>query len=205
MSLTNSLCPHCLRKIEAKIVIQDNRGDRVYMHKWCPTHKLIKVLLSTDVPYFKQQRDFIKPGQMPLKFNTPIKYGCSPTTAAFAPDHEQHSCLTLAANHRPLQPALSGLLLRLRSASADASVLEQIKFMLDAIIRNEGRPDIVQISGGEPTIHPDFFKILDMAKIATGPLNISCSTPTASSSPAIPPSSRASPQYMPGFELYLQF
>ena len=26
--------------------------------------------------------------------------------------------------------------------------------MLDAIVRNEGEPDVVQISGGEPTIHP---------------------------------------------------
>jgi len=36
--------------------------------------------------------------------------------------------------------------------------------MLDAIVRNEAEPDIVQISGGEPTIHPQFFEILDAAK-----------------------------------------
>ena len=34
--------------------------------------------------------------------------------------------------------------------------------MLDAVVRNEGEPDVVQISGGEPTIHPDFFAILDL-------------------------------------------
>ena len=36
--------------------------------------------------------------------------------------------------------------------------------MLDCVVRNEGRPDIVQISGGEPTIHPEFFAVLDLAK-----------------------------------------
>jgi hypothetical protein len=36
--------------------------------------------------------------------------------------------------------------------------------MLDAVVANEGEPDVVQISGGEPTIHPDFFAILDAAK-----------------------------------------
>jgi uncharacterized radical SAM superfamily Fe-S cluster-containing enzyme len=36
--------------------------------------------------------------------------------------------------------------------------------MLDAVVRNEGRPDVVQLSGGEPTMHPDFFKILSLAK-----------------------------------------
>ena len=39
-----------------------------------------------------------------------------------------------------------------------------IKTMLDTIVKNEKEPDVVQISGGEPTIHPQFFEILDYAK-----------------------------------------
>ena len=35
--------------------------------------------------------------------------------------------------------------------------------MLDAVVRNEGKPDVVQISGGEPTVHPRFFEVLDAA------------------------------------------
>ena len=36
--------------------------------------------------------------------------------------------------------------------------------MLDAVCSNEAEPDIVQISGGEPTVHPQFFEILAAAK-----------------------------------------
>jgi uncharacterized radical SAM superfamily Fe-S cluster-containing enzyme len=36
--------------------------------------------------------------------------------------------------------------------------------MLQLIVESEGEPDVVQISGGEPTIHPNFFEILDSAK-----------------------------------------
>ncbi len=36
--------------------------------------------------------------------------------------------------------------------------------MLDAIVAAEGEPDLVQISGGEPTIHPRFFEILEAAR-----------------------------------------
>lgn len=36
--------------------------------------------------------------------------------------------------------------------------------MLDAVVRNEGHPDVVQISGGEPTVHPEFFEIIELAK-----------------------------------------
>src|SRR3569833_2485619 len=158
--LTNSVCPHCLRKVEAKIVIQ---GDCVYMHKWCPTHKLMKVLISTDVLYFRQLWDFIKPGQMPLKFNTPIKYGC-PYDCGLCPDHEQHSCLSLleitdVCNlNCPICYANSG------THRTTHRPFEQVERMLNMIVRNEMEPDIVQISGGEPTLHPQFFDILDAAK-----------------------------------------
>jgi hypothetical protein len=36
--------------------------------------------------------------------------------------------------------------------------------MLDALVKSEGEPDLVQISGGEPTLHPDFFAILDAVR-----------------------------------------
>ena len=42
--------------------------------------------------------------------------------------------------------------------------LTQVLAMLDAVVANEGTPDVVQISGGEPTLHPDFFAILDAAR-----------------------------------------
>jgi len=35
--------------------------------------------------------------------------------------------------------------------------LAMVLAMLDAVVANEGTPDVVQISGGEPTLHPDFF------------------------------------------------
>jgi uncharacterized radical SAM superfamily Fe-S cluster-containing enzyme len=90
-ALTNSVCSHCLVKVEAKIVFQD---DCVYLIKHCPTHGHQEVLIADDIDYYKQSLEFIKPGDMPLKFNTPIKYGC-PYDCGLCPDHEQHSCLTL--------------------------------------------------------------------------------------------------------------
>src|ERR1700759_1074641 len=85
--LTNSLCSHCLRKIEAKVIIQD---DAVYLDKRCPEHGRERVLISTDVDYWHQTRRFLKPGQMPRTFNTPIVHGC-PYDCGLCPDHEQHS------------------------------------------------------------------------------------------------------------------
>ena len=90
-ALTNSVCSQCLIKVEAKIIFRD---ECVYLVKHCPTHGQEEVLIADDIEYYKKSLEFIKPGDMPLKFNTPIKYGC-PYDCGLCPDHEQHSCLTL--------------------------------------------------------------------------------------------------------------
>ena len=198
--LTNSLCSTCLRKVEAKVVIQD---DHVYLHKWCPEHRLQKVLVSTDAEYYQLSRQTLKPGQMPLKFNTPIQYGC-PFDCGLCPDHEQHSCLTLVE-------ITDGCNLTCPVCYSESSPLrvgshrplEQVEFMLDCVVRNEGEPDVVQISGGEPTIHPQFFDILDAAKkrpikhlmVNTNGIKIAHDAEFA----------KRLKEYMPGFEVYLQF
>jgi uncharacterized radical SAM superfamily Fe-S cluster-containing enzyme len=197
--LTNSVCSTCLRKVEAKVIIQDGR---VYLHKHCPQHKAERVLISTDAEYYMLQRRFLKPGQLPKQFNTRIEHGC-PYDCGLCPDHEQHSCLTLIE-------VTDGCNLTCPVCYAESSPkrmqhrsLEQIEFMLDAVVRNEGEPDVVQISGGEPTLHPDFFTILDMAKarpikhlmLNTNGLRIAGDEEFT----------QRLAEYMPGFEVYLQF
>lgn len=197
--LTNSVCSTCLEKIEAKIVFQD---ERVYLLKNCLKHGREKVLISTDIEYFKLSRSFLKPGQLPLRFNTETKFGC-PYDCGLCPDHEQHSCLTLIEVtdkcnlECPVCYAESG-----PNAGAHRS-LELIDFMLDELVKNEGEPDVVQISGGEPTIHPQFFDILDLARskpirhlmVNTNGVKIARDRDFCARLAT----------YMPGFEVYLQF
>ncbi len=156
-----SICSNCYRKVEAKIVFQDGN---VYLLKRCPQHGSEKVLIADDIDYYRRCREvFIKPPEMPQVYNTPVKWGC-PYDCGLCTDHEQHSCLTLVeicdyCNLRcPVCYAASG------PERQQFRTLPQIEKMLDAVVRNEGHPDVVQLSGGEPTVHPDFFKIVELAK-----------------------------------------
>ncbi|NIO63970.1 MAG: radical SAM protein, partial [Gammaproteobacteria bacterium] len=45
--------------------------------------------------------------------------------------------------------------------------LSQVEAILDRLIITEHEPEIVQISGGEPTIHPQILEILEAAKSRT--------------------------------------
>ncbi|CAJ1001277.1 putative radical SAM superfamily Fe-S cluster-containing enzyme [Brevibacillus aydinogluensis] len=197
--LTNSICSQCLRKTEAKVIFEEGR---VYLWKHCPRHGREKVLISTDVDYYKRCREFLKPAEMPQVWNTPIRYGC-PYDCGLCPDHEQHSCLTLVevTDHCNLQCPIC-----YAESSPNRTTwrsLAEIERMLDAVVRNEGEPDIVQISGGEPTLHPQFFDILDMAKarpirhlmVNTNGIRIAQDREFV----------RRLAAYMPGFEIYLQF
>lgn len=195
-----SICSACFRKVEGKIVFRD---DKVVMLKRCPEHGAESVLIADDVSYYRKCREvFLKPPEQADNYNTPIRWGC-PYDCGLCPDHEQHSCLTLVeitdhCNLRcPTCYASSG------PERVSYRSMAQVEAMLDAIVRNEGHPDIVQVSGGEPTLHPQFFEILDAAKarpvrhlmVNTNGLRIAAEEDFVSRLTG----------YMPDFELYLQF
>ena len=195
-----SICGTCLRRVEGNILIKDGA---VYMDKWCPQHGRKRVLLADDADYYRLCREkFIKPPELPQRFNTERRWGC-PYDCGLCPEHMQHSCLTLVevtdhCNLRcPICYADSG---PHRPGFRDLAMIER---MLDAIVANEGEPDVVQISGGEPTLHPDFFAILDAAKARPiKHLMVNTNGLRIAKEPAFVERLAG---YMPGFELYLQF
>lgn len=195
-----SICATCFRRVEAKIVFEDGR---VFLLKRCPEHGREKVLMADDVEYYRRCREiFIKPPEMPLRYNTAVQWGC-PYDCGLCPGHEQHTCLALIeitdnCNLRcPICYASSG------PERTLFRPLETIEKMLDAVVRNEGEPDVVQISGGEPTLHPDFFNILELAKqrpirhlmVNTNGIRIAQDKGFA----------ERLAEFMPDFEIYLQF
>ena len=80
--------------------------------------------------------------------------------------------------------------------------VEEVERMLDIIVANEGSPDVVQISGGEPTVHPHFFEILDVAKKEA---HQAFNAQHKWGLPKILSSQQSWPLYAPDFEIYLQF
>jgi uncharacterized radical SAM superfamily Fe-S cluster-containing enzyme len=197
---TSSVCTTCMRVCQATILIKD---DRVFMDKWCPAHGTERVLVADDADYYRLCREvYIKPPEMPRRFNTPMQYGC-PYDCGLCPDHMQHSCLTLVeitdnCNLRcPVCFAASG------PERLTHKPLEEVFAMLDAVVANEGEPDVVQLSGGEPTLHPDFFAILDAARARPiRHLMINTNGIRIAQEPAF---AERLADYRSGFEVYLQF
>lgn len=196
---TISLCPECLKRVGAKIIIQD---EKVWMTKRCPDHGSFKTLMATDADYYKNIRNYNKASETPLHFGTDVNYGC-PYDCGLCVDHEQHSCLSIVEITDRCNLSCPTCYAMSSPHYGNHRSLEEIEKMLDILVENEGEPDVVQISGGEPTIHPEFFKILDIAK--TKPIKHLMVNTNGIRIANDPGFAEELVEYMPEFEIYLQF
>ena len=160
--LTRSLCPQCKRVIDAQILLRDGR---VIMRKRCPEHGWFEALVFGDADLYTRIQRFNKPGTLPLKFATETRDGC-PLDCGLCPEHQQHTCLALIEVNSgcnldcPLCFANSGTHL---AKTGFELTYEQVDFMLDRFVEAEGQPEVIQFSGGEPTLHP---RLLDFVALA---------------------------------------
>ena len=153
-----TMCEECLQLVPAK-VIRD--GDNVYYQKRCSDHGVQKTLVSTDADYFLAAIDYLKPGDLPLQPQTKIDYGC-PYDCGLCPDHEQHSCLAIIEVNEECNLTCPVCFANSSPAKNGTRTLAEVEQMLDILVASEGEPDLVQISGGEPTIHPQIMDILKL-------------------------------------------
>jgi 7,8-dihydro-6-hydroxymethylpterin dimethyltransferase len=199
VELTNSLCVHCLQKIEAKVVV--DKGC-VYLQKFCPEHGAQRVLIADDAAYWQRGRSlYSKAPTTPPQRHTGMKRGC-PWDCGLCPDHDQHSCLAILeitdqCNFNcPICYAASHV-------NGGHRSLDEIERMLDAVATKKDAVSVLQISGGEPTQHPDLFEILDRVKARSiRHIMLNTNGQRIAEDEAFV---RRLSTYMPGFELYLQF
>jgi uncharacterized radical SAM superfamily Fe-S cluster-containing enzyme len=130
------------------------------MRKRCPNHGWFEALISSDAQMYVQAMPYNKPGTIPLHFNSEVQDGC-PFDCGLCPEHQQHTCV--------------GIIEVTGRCNLDCPVcfagdehnarlsLEQVDSILENLLHCEGWPDVVQFSGGEPTVHPH---ILDMMRLA---------------------------------------
>src|SRR5262249_23376693 len=155
--LTRSICPECRRVLDAKILLRNNK---VYLRRRCPEHGEFEALVYGDAQAYTSATKFNKPGTVPLEFTTAIQHGC-PHDCGLCPDHQQHTCLGIIEVN-----SACNMDCPLCFANAGAGfnlTLEEVEAILDHLVATEGSPEVVQFSGGEPSIHP---KIGDMMKAA---------------------------------------
>jgi uncharacterized radical SAM superfamily Fe-S cluster-containing enzyme len=156
--LTRSICPTCRIPIDAQIVLRDSK---VFMRKRCPEHGRCEALVYADAQAYTSQAKFTKPGTVPLAYTSQVEHGC-PHDCGLCPDHQQHACLGIIEVNSACNMQCP---LCFANAGAGFSLtLDEVEEVLDGFVQTEGYPEVVQFSGGEPTIHPEIVPMLRAAK-----------------------------------------
>ena len=154
---TLSTCPTCLDLVKTKILA---RNHRVYFQKFCPAHGYSRAMVSEDLDYYLRIKEYARAGSIPHTFSTETHKGC-PLDCGLCPDHEQHTCHPIVeiTDHCNLDCPIC------MADNQKRGFLSPVKFssIVENLIKAEGSLENITLSGGEPSLHPDFWQLVAIA------------------------------------------
>jgi hypothetical protein len=161
-SMTKSLCGTCKGAVDAKIQLRDGA---VWFDKFCPAHGHQEVLVSSDAEWYLDCLSFVAPNTPPSRVMKEVREGC-PFDCGACPSHQQKVYL-------PVIPITSGCNLDCpicytinKNDHAHNLSKEEMRKILDHLVEDHGELDIINFTGGEPTLHPGLPEFLQMCRDA---------------------------------------
>jgi uncharacterized radical SAM superfamily Fe-S cluster-containing enzyme len=159
---TKSICPECLKVLDASIFEEDNK---VYLKKECPEHGSFQELYWSDYDQYLRAEKLRYDGDGLNNPRTQTVNGC-PYDCGICPEHKSHTALAIidVTNRCNLKCPVC-----FANAAAAGYVYEpsseDITGMLENLRANDPVPaTALQFSGGEPTVRNDLFDLVRKAK-----------------------------------------
>ncbi len=155
---TQSLCPRCLKLVEARHVAH---GNTVYMEKNCPDHGRFKAKVWEGLDLYQTWRRPKIPIEKRFSM-TSVQQGC-PFDCGLCPDHRQHTCtavLDITAQCNLVCPfcfADAG-----RENAGPDPALGDIQKLMEQVMAVSPACNL-QLSGGEPSLRDDLPDIVAAA------------------------------------------
>lgn len=121
------------------------------------------VKISTDYSYYQKCNDYLKKPDLPEKPLTKVLKGC-PFDCGVCPQHQNHPCLALFNITDECNMKCNICYYGSEPNLGNHRSMEEIKEMLATLLETESEPDLIQVTGGEPTTHPEIMDILKYLK-----------------------------------------
>jgi uncharacterized radical SAM superfamily Fe-S cluster-containing enzyme len=169
LTTTQSVCRTCRRLVAAQILIEDSG---VWLKKECPEHGLQRARIYGDAQAYLKLGHFHRKATVPLAFATKA-LGC-PDSCGICPQHEQHVCLPILEITDYCNWDCPICLVT--NPGRHHWTREEVARVLDGLIRSEGQIDVLNLSGGEPTLNPHFREIVEECVSRKEILRVSVST-----------------------------
>lgn len=170
LGMTQSVCVTCRRVVPAKVAAN---GSGVHFESFCPEHGSCRRLVHRDVEAYLRSQHFVKPAWIPRSFagnsSAPCPEGCG-----LCDRHEQHLCMPIVEITSRCDLACPICLVD-AGGGRDTS-LDEFRRILDRLIAAEGQADVLNLSGGEPLLHPGLLELVDAALSRPEIVRVSIST-----------------------------
>lgn len=159
---TTSLCGTCKRGLPAEVFAIDGE---VHMRKTCPDHGPQSVRLSTNADWYETTRATPSVEYPPPVFAKPVEHGC-PFDCGPCDSHRQKVRLPVVTITSACN--LDCPICYVHNKNDDAWHMTTAAFAktLEALQSAHGELDLLNFTGGEPTMHPHFVEFLEMSKAA---------------------------------------
>lgn len=161
---TTSLCRSCKAAIPASVVALAT--NEVIMRKACPQHGAQEVRLSTNAAWYEQTRAIKQRFAPPRVIKNAVEHGC-PFDCGPCTSHTQKVRLPVVTITSACN--LDCPICYVHNKNDDAYHMPVADFaaILEHLRTDHGGElDIINLTGGEPTMHPRLFEMLAMAKAA---------------------------------------
>lgn len=156
---TRSRCIECGTEVHAEVWKSSDVPPRIYLRKYCPEHGVTSARLSSDARFYFIPTEGEACGCGPGGCGAPLGDNAQTST-------QLHTCTLVVEIVRdcnmscPTCYADSPLH---KHGNLNLLSLEQLQAQVLPVLERQGRIDILQLSGGEPTLHPDLFRIITWA------------------------------------------
>jgi uncharacterized radical SAM superfamily Fe-S cluster-containing enzyme len=155
----SAYCPTCKTVVPSERIERDNQ---LLLRTDCPTCGARESVTEHDAALYQLLDKTRRPHKPPVAYQTATARGC-PFDCGLCPQHQQKSCVSLIEITERCN--LNCPVCFAESGQGEHRPLSVVKQMLDAAVSSaNGAPDVLQISGGEPTTHPELIEILRYAK-----------------------------------------
>ena len=135
---TTSVCPQCLTRVPARVF---ERDGRVFLHKTCAQHGVDEALIASDARLYWQapSNDCGASGCCSLGHSCTLIFEITERCNLTCP-----TCFTASSPHETWHMSFDDF----------AAKLDRL------LASGRSDADMVQLSGGEPTIHPDLERMI---------------------------------------------
>jgi 7,8-dihydro-6-hydroxymethylpterin dimethyltransferase len=160
---TTSLCRECKIAVEADVVA---RGAAVWMEKTCPAHGAQEVQLSDDAAWYQATRAMVTKANPPARRPIEIALGC-PFDCGACEQHEQKVRLPVVTITSACNLDCPICYVHNKNEDAFHMGTEEYRQILEHLRQDQGGDvDLVNFTGGEPTLHPHFLELLEISREA---------------------------------------